>query len=214
MAETLFRQWFVEEAQEDWEECSISDFAEHIKINVIPSKNAGTLFHHYSLPAYDSEQKPTIELGSDILSGKYKVLENSILVSKLNPRFPRIWAITDLHNQYAICSTEFQVLKLKNEKLFGYLYFLLRSSDVTEELMMAASGTSGSHQRVKPEDILNVKTLLSSVSLAESFSTQVLPCIKKTETNRFQIRTLEKLRDTLLPKLMSGEVRIKLDENQ
>jgi type I restriction enzyme S subunit len=208
MAETLFRQWFIEEAQEDWEECSISDFAEHIKINVIPSKNADTLFHHYSLPAYDSEQKPTIELGSDILSGKYKVLENSILVSKLNPRFPRIWAITDLHNQYAICSTEFQVLKLKNEKLFGYLYFLLRSSDVTEELMMAASGTSGSHQRVKPEDILNVKTLLSSVSLAESFSTQVLPYIKKTETNRFQIHTLEKLRDTLLPKLMSGEVRV------
>jgi hypothetical protein len=40
---------------------------------------------------------------------------------------------------------------------------------------MASSGTSGSHQRVKPEDIFNVKTLLSSVSLAEKFSNQVLP---------------------------------------
>ena len=95
MAETLFRQWFVVETREDWEEYAISDFADHIKINVVPSKNADTIFHHYSLPAYDSGQKPTVELGSEILSNKYKVIENSILVSKLNPRFPRIWAKTD-----------------------------------------------------------------------------------------------------------------------
>jgi type I restriction enzyme S subunit len=208
MAETLFRQWFVVEAREDWEEYAISDFADHIKINVIPSKNADTIFHHYSLPAYDSGQKPTIEIGSEILSNKYTVIENSILVSKLNPRFPRIWAISSLHKQIAICSTEFQVLKPKSESLFGYLYFLLHSNDVKEELTMASSGTSGSHQRVKPEDIFNVKTLLPSVSQAEKFSNQVLPNIKKIEANRIQIRTLETLRDTLLPKLMSGEVRV------
>jgi type I restriction enzyme S subunit len=208
MAETLFRQWFVVEAREDWEEYAISDFADHIKINVVPSKNADTIFHHYSLPAYDSGQKPTIEIGSKILSNKYKVIENSILVSKLNPRFPRIWAISLLHKQTAICSTEFQVLKPKSESLFGYLYFLLHSNDVKEELTMASSGTSGSHQRVKPEDIFNVKTLLPSVSQAEKFSNQVLPNIKKIEANRIQILTLETLRDTLLPKLMSGDVRV------
>jgi len=211
MAETLFRQWFVVEAKGDWEEYAISDFADHIKINIVPSKNTETIFHHYSLPAYDSGQKPTVELGSEILSNKYKVIENSILISKLNPRFPRIWAINSLHKQMAVCSTEFQVLKPKSESLFGYLYFLLHSNDVKEELTMASSGTSGSHQRVKPEDIFNVKTLLPSVSQAENFSNQVLPNIKKIETNRIQIKTLETLRDTLLPKLMSGEVRVNLD---
>lgn len=208
MASTLFKQWFVVEAKEDWEEYAISDFADHIKINIVPSKNTETIFHHYSLPAYDSGQKPTVELGSEILSNKYKVIENSILISKLNPRFPRIWAINSLHKQTAVCSTEFQVLKPKSESLFGYLYFLLHSNDVKEELTMASSGTSGSHQRVKPEDIFNVKTLLPSVSQAENFSNQVLPNIKKIETNRIQIQTLETLRDTLLPKLMSGEVRV------
>lgn len=211
MAETLFRQWFVVESKDDWEEYAISDFADHIKINIVPSKNTETIFHHYSLPAYDSGQKPTVELGSEILSNKYKVIENSILISKLNPRFPRIWAINSLHKQTAVCSTEFQVLKPKSESLFGYLYFLLHSNDVKEELTMASSGTSGSHQRVKPEDIFNVKTLLPSVSRAESFSNQVLPNIRKIEANRIQIKTLETLRDTLLPKLMSGEVRVNLD---
>lgn len=208
MAETLFRQWFVISDKTGWNEYLISDFADHIKINVVPSKNTDTIFYHYSLPAYDLGQKPTVELGTQILSNKYKVIENSILVSKLNPRFPRIWAIGDLHNQTAICSTEFQVLKPKNNNLFGFLYFLLHSNDVKEELTMASSGTSGSHQRVKPEDIFNITALLPSVSKAEEFSNQILPNIKKIEANRIQIHTLETLRDNLLPNLMGGEVRV------
>ena len=208
LAETLFRQWFVEEAQEDWGKYSVSDFAEHIKNNVVPANQKNVLFHHYSLPAFDDGKRPTVELGSEILSNKYKVEAHSILVSKLNPRVPRIWQIGDLKNENAICSTEFQVFSPKNEKLYGYLYFLLRSSDAVDALTMAASGTSGSHQRVRPEDILNIKTSLSSIEHAEQYSNLVVPGIDKARSNLVQIQTLEKLRDTLLPKLMSGEVRV------
>jgi type I restriction enzyme, S subunit len=210
MAETLFRQWFVIEAQEDWLEYSVSDFAEHIKINVVPAKFSNEVFHHYSLPAFDNGKSPTVELGIEILSNKYKVVEHSILVSKLNPRVPRIWPVCNLPSDNALCSTEFQVLKPKNDKLYGYLYFLLRSNDAMDALTMSASGTSGSHQRVRPEDILNIKTSISSIEQAKSYSSLVIPGIKKAQANLAQIRTLETLRDTLLPKLMSGEVRVSL----
>ncbi|HPT48537.1 MAG TPA: restriction endonuclease subunit S [Candidatus Rifleibacterium sp.] len=90
MGETLFRQWFVEDAQENWIECSVSDFADHAKENVIPQNHADTLFSHYSIPAFDNERRPTFEPGREILSNKFKVLPYSILVSKLNPRTPRI----------------------------------------------------------------------------------------------------------------------------
>ncbi len=210
MAATLFRQWFVEEAQEDWEEYLVSDFAEHIKINVVPANLKSELFHHYSMPAFDDGKRPTVELGSEILSNKYKVAAHSILVSKLNPRVPRIWPIGDLKNENAICSTEFQVFKPKNEKLYGYLYFLLCSNDAVDALTMAASGTSGSHQRVRPEDILNIRTSLPSIERAEEYSRFVMPGIDKARSNLVQIQILEKLRDNLLPKLMSGEVRVEV----
>ncbi len=208
MAATLFRQWFVEEAQEDWTEYSVSDFAGHIKDNVVPANLKNELFHHYSLPAFDDGKRPTIEMGSAILSNKYQVVSHSILVSKLNPRVPRIWPIGNLLNENAICSTEFQVFKPKNEKLYGYLYFLLCSNDAVDALTMAASGTSGSHQRVRPEDILNIRTSLPLLDRAEQYSILVMPCINKVRSNLVQIQTLEKLRDNLLPKLMSGEVRV------
>ncbi len=210
MAETLFRHWFIEEAQDDWGEYSVSDFADHFKENVVPAKSKSEYYHHYSLPAFDDGKRPNLELGSEILSNKYKVVEHSILVSKLNPKVPRIWPVSSLPSKNSICSTEFQVLKPKNIKLYGYLLFLLRSNDAVDALSMAASGTSGSHQRVRPEDIFNIKTILPSLASAEQYSDMVIPGIAKTSSNLSQIETLEKIRDTLLPKLMSGEVRVEV----
>jgi len=210
MGETLFRQWFVEDAQENWTDCSVSDFADHAKENIIPQNHTDTLFSHYSIPAFDNERRPTIEPGREILSNKFKVLPYSILVSKLNPRTPRIWPICELIINDSICSTEFQVIKPKNPELFGFVLFLLRSNEATDALIMAASGTSGSHQRVRPEDILNIGIKLPSETLAKKFSDLVMPNIAKMQSNLSQIQTLEKLRDTLLPKLFSGEVKVEI----
>ena len=156
MAETLFRQWFVEEAQEDWEEKPLSSIAEHKKINVRPGQNKGTIYRHYSIPAFDDGKYPIKELGSEIKSNKYQVPVNSILISKLNPRFPRVWAIRDLLDDNSICSTEFQVVLPVKSQYYGFIYCFLKSKQVTDELIGADSGTSGSHQRVKPEDIFNL----------------------------------------------------------
>jgi len=208
MAETLFRQWFVEEAEEDWEEKRLADYADYIKAGVTPTINPMQIFTHYSLPAFDEGMRPVVELGSAILSNKYRVEPWSILVSKLNPRFPRIWPIGKEPGENAICSTEFQLFKPKNKNLYGYLYYLLKSRNAREELSMAASGTSGSHQRVRPEDISNIGITLPSIALAEKYSALVEPGINKFMANLSQIQTLEKLRDTLLPKLMCGEVRV------
>jgi type I restriction enzyme, S subunit len=208
MAEALFRQWFVEDAQEDWEEEKLADYADHVKVNVTPANTPMQLYTHYSLPAFDEGMRPVVELGSAILSNKYGVEAWTILVSKLNPRFPRIWPIGDKPGENAICSTEFQGFKPKSEKLYGYLCFLLKSKDVTEKLTMAASGTSGSHQRVGPEDIKNIRIRIPSLARAEEYSEVIMPGIEKLLANLEQVRALEKLRGTLLPKLMSGEVRV------
>ncbi|ECF7044587.1 restriction endonuclease subunit S [Salmonella enterica subsp. enterica] len=207
MAETLFRQWFIEEAKEEWEAFSVSDIAIHVKDNVNPSKDPLKTFYHFSLPAFDSGQKPTSELGSEILSNKYRVSKNSILVSKLNPRVPRIWLVSNVEDNY-VCSTEFQNLKPKVTAHLMFLYSLFNSRDVIDELTMSASGTSGSHQRVKPEDMLNITFRTPSLDYLEQYSSLIAPSMQKVASNKQQIQTLENLRDTLLPKLMSGEVRV------
>lgn len=209
MAETQFRQWFLEAADARWGEYRVNDFADHIKLGIQPGNDPSTEFLHYSLPAFDAGQRPSVVLGSQILSNKFKVAEGVLLVSKLNPRVSRVWPVDRLpEGANAICSTEFQVLKPRKPAWFGFLFGLLTSSDARDSLTMAASGTSGSHQRVRPEDILAIKTTLPSIELAEEFSHWVEPLMSKRQRNIEQIAALERLRDNLLPKLMSGEVRV------
>jgi len=206
LAQTLFRQWFVEEAEEDWEE---GDIADHIKLNVKPYQFPELIFHHYSIPAFDNDEKPIVELGKEIKSNKYQVPGNAILVSKLNPRFPRIWRIPNEIPENSICSTEFQVVLPKSSEYYGFIYYFLKSQYVTNKLISAASGTSGSHQRVMPEDIFNLKYHIRNENQIMKFNNEVAVELEKIEKNKRQIQTLAELRDMLLPKLISGEVRIR-----
>lgn len=211
LAQTLFRQWFIEEAQEEWEEKTISEIALHVKNNIKPASFENKSFFHFSLPAFDNGQRPTKELGSEILSNKYQVIKNSILVSKLNPRTPRIWLIDEsIDEDNSICSTEFQVLYPKEEIWRGFIYCFLKTEQAVQELAGASSGTSGSHQRVKPEDIFNLTFQYPDIGTLKKFDDVVSDYWRKIKVNQKQIQSLENLRDTLLPKLLSGEVRVEL----
>jgi len=208
---TLFRQWFIEEAGDDWKEIMLSDIADHIKNNMNPSRQPDQLFRHYSLPAFDGGKEPISEVGKQILSSKYTVESNSILISKLNPRTPRVWALYGSREDgVGICSTEFQVLKPKIIAHFGFIYYFLKSFQVTNELANASSGTSGSHQRVNPDDILSLNLLFPPEMKIREFDEVTRAYLRKIGENRRQIRTLTKLRDTLVPKLMTGEVRVEM----
>ncbi|MEA1954251.1 MAG: restriction endonuclease subunit S [Campylobacterota bacterium] len=210
LAQTLFRQWFIEEAEDEWEEYEVRDFATHKKVSIKPAQNPNDEFLHFSLPAFDTNEEPNIELGSDIKSNKYQVEPFSILMSKLNPKTPRVWDIYFEPKENSICSTEFQVIQPNKKGLFPFVSTLLKSDKVTGELAMSASGTSGSHQRVKPDDIFNISFVTPSIERMKEFSELLEANYLKQIKNQNQIKTLENMRDTLLPKLMSGEVRVEI----
>lgn len=207
LAQTYFRQWFLEKNENDT--ISVSDIATLENNSVNPGRQPLEPFYHYSIPAYDNAQTPAVELGKAILSNKFVVQPNSILVSKLNPVTPRIWRIDENVMQNSVCSTEFQVLKPKDMRHYLFLYCLMKSNDVVASFAMSATGTSGSHQRIRPEYILEVETPEPDAEKLALFNEVCNPMMKKVKKNQHQILTLQKLRDTLLPKLISGEVRVK-----
>lgn len=154
MAETLFRQWFVVEAKEEWEEGTIVDFAKHCKDSINPQKHPNTVFQHYSIPAFDDGKKPTAETGENIQSNKYLVPTNCILFSKLNPhKDKRVWLMLDDVPDNAICSTEFQIVKPSNPEYLYFLYGWLTNKENYDEIASGVGGTSGSHQRIDPKSI-------------------------------------------------------------
>jgi type I restriction enzyme S subunit len=209
MAETLFRQWFVKEAKEDWEIGKVSDFALHFKDSIQPQKKHTTLYSHYSIPSYDNSKTPIKELGSEIQSNKYKVPAYCILFSKLNPhKDKRVWLLQNEVESNGICSTEFQVVLPKKKQHLYFLYGWLSLNDNYNEIASGVGGTSGSHQRIEPKTIYEYQCPLITDDEVERYNIQIEPVFKKQVINQNQIRTLTALRDNLLPKLMSGEVKV------
>ena len=210
MAETLFRQWFVVEANEEWEEETVADFAQHCKESINPQKHPNMVFQHYSIPAFDSGKVPTIETGEYIQSNKYLVPTNCLLFSKLNPhKDKRVWLMLDDVPENAICSTEFQIVKPNNPDYLYFLYRWLTNKENYDEIASGVGGTSGSHQRIDPKSIFSFTCPNVDSNTIRNYNTKVEPLFYKIRNNQKQIQTLIQTRDGLLPRLMGGEVKMK-----
>ncbi len=211
MTEAVFRHFFVDNRKATWQECTVSRLAHHEKTSIHPNRNPDTLFYHYSIPAFDESHMPTRELGSLIQSNKYKVIRNTILFSKLNPhKDKRVWLIPSSIAENSVCSTEFQVMNPKAEKYFFFLYGFIGHPENYDEIAAGVGGTSGSHQRIDPEVIFNFKCFLPDDTTLTEYNAVVTPIYSKMQHNLKAVQTLKRQRDILLPKLMSGEVRVRI----
>ncbi len=163
MARLLYQEWFVHFrfpghsdldlidsdlglVPNGWMISCLSDEVELQRQNIKPYEYAEEAFDHYSIPAFDGDRRPSIDSGADIRSGKYLLSGKSILVSKLNPRFPRIWRADVMNGpRRAVASTEFLVLAQPTRWPLPFIYGLVSSTGFTSALASTAGGTSTSH---------------------------------------------------------------------
>lgn len=218
-AQALFRSWFVDfepfrdgpfvdsqlgKIPQGWKVEALSNLATVIKKGITPS-NAET-YSHYSIPAYDDAHFPEKQSGETIKSGKYIVYNNSILLSKLNPRIKRLWFIKTAEEN-AICSTEFIPIQTKDTDLISFVYYLIDNDIFYQHALSLVNGATGSHQRFHAEDIMQIPFAWNK-DAAIDFAQKANYILQKIEDNIRENQTLSALRDTLLPKLMAGEINI------
>lgn len=218
-AQALFQSWFVDfepfrdgpfvdsqlgKIPQGWKVEALSNLATVIKKGITPS-NAET-YSHYSIPAYDDAHFPEKQSGETIKSGKYIVYNNSILLSKLNPRIKRLWFIKTAEEN-AICSTEFIPIQTKDTDLISFVYYLIDNDIFYQHALSLVNGATGSHQRFHAEDIMQIPFAWNK-DAAIDFAQKANYILQKIEDNIRENQTLSALRDTLLPKLMAGEINI------
>ena len=184
------------------------DVVEQIRDKENPLASPDALFHHFSIPAFDEEQWPKIERGENIKSQKSRVLPGTVLLSKLNPEIERVWLVDINESDQAVCSTEFLVLRPRSPYGTSFSYCFGRSPAFLQKLSSLVTGTSKSHQRAQADAVLALPVVLCPKPLAELFERRVAAFLQMTQVNRRESRTLTALRDALLPKLISGSIRV------
>ncbi len=220
-AQALFKSWFVDfepfkdgkfvdselgMIPEGWKVIETNKFMTISKESINPSKNPNCFYAHYSIPAFDEKSMPIFQYGNEIKSNKQKVSDNMTLVSKLNPRIKRIWFI-DKACENAICSTEFiPYISLNNSPYFLYCY--LDSDVFYNSIMSSVNGATGSHQRFQANDTLKFLFPYNE-EVIYKFNLVVSGILKHKSRLIIESQKLSQLRNTLLPRLMSGELEIK-----
>lgn len=191
-----------------WRCIPFGDVATLSKGSVSPMAAPAREFRHYSLPAFDAGKLPLIEQGESIKSNKTPVPSDAVLVSKLNPHIPRIWFVGDVGPD-AVCSTEFLVWTPKPGVGSAFVYALAASPAFNSAMRQMVTGTSNSHQRVRPDQLAEVQAAVISDGALAGFEAIVAPMLRQVEHNRRRAAALAETRDTLLPRLISGRLRLR-----
>lgn len=210
MAETLFRQWFVEEADEDWAECTIEDICIRVASGGTPSTKID-LYYDGSINWYSTKELQD----SFLLASDKKITEEGLNKSsaKLFPKntiliaiyaAPTVGRLGVLQNEASFNQAACGLIADENKTSYEFLFLYLKSQ--RDELNAMASGSA--QQNLNVSKIKEFPAFLVDTETLIAFKATIRPIFKKIESNTIQIQTLSKLRDTLLPKLMNGEVRV------
>ncbi|MCK6727141.1 MULTISPECIES: restriction endonuclease subunit S [Enterobacter cloacae complex] len=214
MAETLFRQWFIEESQDEWPEATLNQYVELNKSSIDKKYNIKEIQY---LDTGSLTKGKISELKKILLSdapSRAKRLVNNfdIIISTVRPDQCHYGICIDPPSNLVV-STGFCVITSKSLSPF-FIYYLITSEDMTEYLHSIAEGSTSTYPSLKPEDIGNIPFLYPSEEKLKNFHDLVGSYWNKIHNNHKKIQTLETLRDTLLPKLMSGEVRVQYGEEK
>lgn len=212
-AQAIYESWFVSFEKFggmvplDWGEGVLGDIAEIKTTTFKPDKEPDVIVEHYSIPALDENHFPIFELAEGIKSNKYLLNKNSVMISKLNPDIKRIWRPMCLSDR-PVCSTEFIVFEAKNKKNKDFIFSILDSDNFNNHLCSHVTGSTGSRQRAVPKATLDFKVLIPPSEVIEQFCSMVTPIYDLIGVNEIENQRLSELRDSLLPKLMSGELDV------
>ncbi|ELY4394056.1 restriction endonuclease subunit S [Cronobacter sakazakii] len=215
MAETLFRQWFDVDSNDEWQEKNVLD--------IFTLVGGGT--PKTSVAEYWTDEIPWIS-GGDISAAHQGYLystEKSISLAglqnssaKLLPKNSTVISARGTVGKYALLARDMAFSQSNYgiiSKIGSYPFFIyLLVGFIVDDLLTAAYGSVFDTITTRTFESVNLK--FPSLNSIEKFNEEISPIFSKKETNTQQIKSLETLRDTLLPKLMSGEVRVQYAEEK
>lgn len=205
LSKALFRQFFVEEVNEEWEEESLSSvayFLNGLACQKFPPKNEIDKLPVLKIKDLKSGLSESSDFASTDVNEKYLVQNGDVIFSWSASLVVKIWDGED-------CILNQHLFKVTSERFPKWFYYLWSKYHLDMFIAIAkAHATTMGH--IKRSDLDDAMVVIPPPAELAKMSKTFTPLIDKIIANNKQIKQVEKLRDTLLPKLMSGEVRVQL----
>lgn len=204
LSKTLFRQYFIEADNEEWEEeplSSVATFLNGLACQKYPPKNEIDKLPVLKIKELKAGFTDNSDWVSTEVDEKYFVQNGDVIFSWSASLVVKIWDGED-------CILNQHLFKVTSERFPKWFYYLWSKYHLDMFIAIAkAHATTMGH--IKRGDLDDAMVVIPPPSELAKMNKIFAPLIDKIIANNQQIKKVEKLRDTLLPKLMSGEVRVK-----
>ncbi|KGP76289.1 hypothetical protein JT05_05685 [Desulfosporosinus sp. Tol-M] len=230
MAQAIFKSWFIDfepfqngefedselgRIPKGWRIFSISEIFEINPSRRIPRGTIAPYLDMSNMPTTGHAPKKWIER---VVGSGMKFINGDTLVARITPCLENgKTAYVDFlgNNQVGWGSTEYLVIRPRSPISTIFAYILARSDRFRDYAIKRMTGSSG-RQRVPADNIGLFKIVLPPLEsiIHKDFTVFVESLFKFMRVLTFESRKLVQIRDTLLPKLMSGEIRVPLEEVQ
>jgi type I restriction enzyme S subunit len=211
--EMIYNEELGKEIPKYWEVKKIDDIAKSISqthvfdkerlifLNTSDIHEGQILNHSYSEIKYFPGQ------------AKKSIKKDDILFSEIRPINHRFAYVNIDANDYVV-STKLMVIRTNKQILSKFLYNFLVRDDVVSYLQHMAESRSGTFPQITFDEIASIKiTIPVSETLFQSYENLMSKVFSKIWNNRSTANNLIKIRDSLLPKLMSGKIRVPVEAN-
>jgi type I restriction enzyme S subunit len=212
LAETLFRQWFVEEADESWVNTEIRNLTKKIQYGYTQSSTADKVGPKF-LRITDIQggkvtwdQVPYCEINNKDIE-QYKLEASDIVIARTGASTGENVYLYE--PDFSVFASYLIRLQFPSRPLARYVALHLHSNEYKGYIEGILSGSA--QPNANAIQLTSFQIMIPPSDLLNKFYEVVTGLDKKKYINEIQIHTLTQLRDTLLPKLMSGEIRLNCD---
>ena len=188
LAETLFRHYFIENPDPTWKEGKMGEL-------ITVSSGKGLKRTDF----VDSGLYPVLGANGEIgRTNEYHIGENENVL--YTGRVGTLGKVFRLENERAWLSDNTLIIKSIN--YYNYVYFLLKQANLQDY------DVGSTQPLIRQSDIIDIDVIIPNNDSIVKFEREISQLFKKIKSNQQQMQTLAIQRDTLLPRLMSSEVKV------
>ena len=203
MAETLFRKWFIEDVKEDWKEgvlTDVADFLNGLVCQKVSAQNAIKKLPVLKIRELNCGITSDTDWTTSDIAPEYIIESGDVIFAWSASLMVKIW-------NGEKCILNQHLFKVTSDIFPKWFYFMWCKYHL-EEFKMIATSHATTMGHIKRKDLDSAKVIIPTQNRLDEMTEKMQPLIDKIICNNNQIRTLTRLRDTLLPKLMNGEITV------
>lgn len=195
-AQALYKSWFVDNKKDDWEEKRLDDIisiydSQRKPLSGQQREKMEKLYPYYGAASLMDYVDNYLFDGIYLLLGEDGTVSDSEGFPMLQYVWGKFWVNNHAH-----------ILQGKNGFTTESLYILLKQTNVSSIV------TGAVQPKISQANLKSVPIIMPPINLLNQYNDIIKPLFDQIRTNQNQIQQLSTLRDTLLPKLMNGEIKI------